>query len=552
MLIEQDTLEHILSQYADRGRDALLPILHDVQAAYGYIDENAVYLISHTLKVPEADIYGVITFYTLFHTTPTAKRIVRVCNSPVCHARGASDLTVEFIRMDDDITVETTECIGLCDLAPAILMSERGTGETLHGNVTDAADFLNDPAQFGHDSPAFSALKILLHNHPDGRETFEGVKNALTTLTPDKIISQIEDSGLIGRGGAAFPTGLKFKLARNAPGDEKYVVCNADESEPGTFKDRHLLCHYPFDVLAGMILTGYAIGAERGYVFIRGEYPHAMQVLETAIHDAMQRNWLGDHIMGSDFSFHVEIRRGAGAYICGEETALFEAIEGKRGFPRIKPPYPTTDGLFGKPTACNNVETLCNLPLILRHGPEQYRQYGTEKTTGTRLVSVSGDVQQPGVYEIEPGIPLQDFLENQCQGITGTLQAVLMGGAAGTFLLPDELDIPLTFETLRATGNTFGSGAIMVFNQDVDLRQILQRLGHFFQHESCGKCLPCQLGTQRQVEILEHLDSSHSRDHQRLIDIGQTMMEASICGLGQTASTAVLSAIEKFPHLFTS
>ncbi|MEM6530152.1 MAG: NADH-ubiquinone oxidoreductase-F iron-sulfur binding region domain-containing protein, partial [Chloroflexota bacterium] len=368
--------------------------------------------------------------------------------------------------------------------------------------------------------------------------------------TPDEVIAEIESAGLIGRGGAAFPTGMKWKFTRRAEGNPKYVVCNADESEPGTFKDRLLMESYPHLLLEGMAIAGYAIGAEKGYLFIRGEYPKPTEVLMQAYADAVAAGSLGDNIMGSDFSFHIEIRRGAGAYICGEETALFEAIEGKRGFPRIKPPYPTTHGLFGKPTVVNNVETLCNVPHIIDKGADWFRAYGTDESTGTKLVSVSGHVQNPSTYEIEPGITLRELLEQRSGGMIGELQAVLMGGAAGTFITPDEIDVPLTFETLRAAGSTFGSGAIMVFNHTVDLRDVLKSLGHFFQHESCGKCFPCQLGTQRQVEILERIDTPMNGDTVRLTDIGLTMKEASICGLGQTASMAVMSAMEKFPHLF--
>ncbi len=250
------------------------------------------------------------------------------------------------------------------------------------------------------------------------------------------------------------------------------------------------------------------------------------------------------------FRAHVDIRRGGGAYICGEETALFEAIEGKRGFPRVKPPFPTTYGVFGKPTSINNVETLAAVPGIVLSGADWYRQWGTERSTGTKLVSISGHVNRPGVYEIPFGITLRELLDDHCQGVKGTLQAVLMGGAAGTFLKPDEIDVRLTYEDLQAAGSTLGSGAIMVFNDGVDLRDVLRRLARFFAHESCGKCYPCQLGTQRQMEILEQIDHPLNGDRERLRDIGLTMSQASLCGLGQTAAMAVLSAMDKWPELF--
>jgi NADH-quinone oxidoreductase subunit F len=299
-----------------------------------------------------------------------------------------------------------------------------------------------------------------------------------------------------------------------------------------------------------MAIAAYAIGAEQVYLFIRGEYPEAARRLQLALDEATAAGLLGEHIMGTNYSCRIEIRRGAGAYICGEETALFEAIEGKRGFPRIKPPYPTTHGLFGQPTVVNNVETLAIVPSIVQHGGDWYRQWGTEKSRGTKLVSVSGHVNCPGVYEFPFGMTLRQLLEDYCCGITGRLQAVLKGGASGTFLTPDEIDVPITFENLRAIGATLGSGAVMVFNDTVDLRDVLRRLGRFFEHESCGKCFPCQLGTQRQLEILERLGAPYPGDCDRLRDVGLTMKEASLCGLGQTASAAVLSAMERWPELF--
>ena len=304
----------------------------------------------------------------------------------------------------------------------------------------------------------------------------------------------------------------------------------------------------PHRLLEGMAIAARCIGARHAYLFIRGEYPLATQRLAAAIAEAEAAGLLGEGIGGSDFDFDIEIRRGAGAYICGEESALFEAIEGKRGFPRIKPPYPTESGLFGQPTTVNNVETLAAVPGILTHGAAWFRSLGTEGSSGSKLVSVSGHVRRPGVFEIEPGITLRALLDGLCGGVEGELGAVLMGGAAGTFLKPAQIDLRLSFEDLRAAGSTFGSGAIMVFNTTVDLRDVLLRLARFFQHESCGKCFPCQLGTQRQLELMER--APRPGDAQRLRDVGWTMTEASLCGLGQTAGSAVLSALEQWPEMF--
>ena len=312
----------------------------------------------------------------------------------------------------------------------------------------------------------------------------------------------------------------------------------------------------PHRLIEGLIIAGYAAGAQQGYIFVRGEYPRAYAILENALKEARGAGYLGNAILGSSFIFEVELRLGAGAYICGEETALFEAIEGKRGFPRLKPPFPTTHGLFGKPTAINNVETLCNLPFILENGPAAYRAIGTQKSPGTKLFCVSGDVKQPGLYETPFGISMRELLFDLAGGMRSQygIKAVLVGGAAGAFAVEKDLDVQLSFEHMQAARLPLGSGMLMVIDQSRDLRQVLVRLAHFFAHESCGKCYPCQLGTQRQHEILQRLVEGEPLpgDFERLADVGWTMTDSSLCGLGQTAATAVISAMEHWPEIFTT
>ena len=307
----------------------------------------------------------------------------------------------------------------------------------------------------------------------------------------------------------------------------------------------------PYQLIEGIAIAGYAIGSNLGYIFVRGEYPQAARTLQAAIDRCHEAGLLGDDVLGSGFRFDIVIRRGAGAYICGEETALFEAIEGKRGFPRVKPPFPTTHGLFSKPTAINNVETLCHVPDIILNGGEWFTQWGTKDSAGFKLYCISGHVKEPGVVEAPFGVTLNQLVNDYCGGFDGDPQAVLMGGAAGVFLTPEHFDTPLTYEDLRPLGASIGSGAIMFFNTDTDMRDVLAQLGHFFAHESCGKCYPCQLGTQRQMEILHRVAEGHASagDKDRLVYIGQTMTTASICGLGQTAGMAVLSALKLWPEL---
>jgi NADH-quinone oxidoreductase subunit F len=359
----------------------------------------------------------------------------------------------------------------------------------------------------------------------------------------------------MGRGGAAFPTGRKWAAVAQQTPQPHYLVCNADESEPGTFKDRALLEGDPFATVEAMTIAAFATGASRGYIYIRGEYPEAEARVRGAIEAALAAGLLGEDIAGSGFAFDIEVRRGAGAYICGEETALFESIEGKRGEPRNKPPFPVEVGLFGKPTVVNNVETLANVPLILEMGGPAYAEIGTEGSTGTRLFCLSGHVERPGTYEVEFGATLRELIE-LAGGVAGGrgIRAILLGGAAGVFVGPDSLDLPLTFEATRAAGATLGSGVIMVFDETVDLVDTLRRIARFFRDESCGQCVPCRVGSVRQEELLARLAAAaqggaraRSREDELVLlrEIGQAMRDASICGLGQTASSAIESALRQ-------
>lgn len=393
------------------------------------------------------------------------------------------------------------------------------------------------------------------------RGGFKALEHVARRGTVNEIVDALKASGLIGRGGAAFPTGLKLELAIKAESlhewpapasvpepyrfSAAFVVCNADESETGTFKDRLLMEGDPFRIIEGMAITAFITRATVGFIYLRGEYPLAYERMANAIEKARARGFLGKRIFRDDFEFDIEIRRGAGAYICGEETALFESIEGKRGEPRTKPPFPTNKGLFQRPTVINNVETFANIPFIALEGAEAYRKFGTAKSPGTRIVCVSGHVNKPGAYEIEMGVSLRDVIEKLAGGLRPgrKLQAVLIGGAAGAFLRPDEIDVPLDFQSLASVGATFGSGAIMVLDDTADMRGVLYRIARFFKDESCGKCFPCQLGTQRQFEIIQR--GAWREQANLLHELGATMRDASICGLGQTAASAIVSALDK-------
>ena len=359
------------------------------------------------------------------------------------------------------------------------------------------------------------------------------------------VLRELEASGLLGRGGAAFPAGRKWRAVAGAAGRRR-VVCNADESEPGTFKDRVLMEEDPHAVVEAMTIAGLTVGAEDGLIYIRGEYPRAADRLGAAIAEAQRANLLGADVAGSGRPFRIRIFRGAGAYICGEETSLFNSVEGRRGEPRNKPPFPTQVGLFGDPTLVNNVETLCNVPLIVLEGAADFRRCGTDRSTGTKLFCVTGHVERPGVYEVPFGTPLSELLSIAGGVWRGRkLKAVLCGGAAGTFLGPDRLDLPLTIEDLAAAGGTLGSGAVIVLDETAPLWETVLRIARFFQEESCGQCVPCRVGTQRQLEIVERRVAGRARkgDAALLREIGAAMTDASICGLGQTAAGAILSAL---------
>jgi NADH-quinone oxidoreductase subunit F len=495
---------------ADRTkRHLLLPALRAAQRRVGWVSAGALGYASRRLSVPPAEAYGVATFYALLALEERPTDVTHACTDLACALKGATVGPGEH----------ASPCLGLCERAPAKYRTVAGEqpseeqippvspplpqrdGLRLLKRIADGVDPESLDAYV--DAGGFAALA-------HARE-----------LGPEAVIQAVTESHLLGRGGAAFPTGVKWQAVFAQPAQPHYVVCNADESEPGTFKDRVLMENDPFGVVEAMTIAGFATGASKGFVYVRAEYPLAHRRLQHAI-DATED--LRD-------GFEIELRIGAGAYVCGEETALFQSIEGYRGEPRSKPPFPVEVGLFGKPTAVNNVETLFNVPEILRGN-----------STETRLFCVSGCVERPGLYELELGVTLRELLD--LAGVP-SVKAVLLGGAAGAFVGPDMLDIPLTHEATRAAGLTLGSGVVIVYDEQADLVGALLRIAEFFRDESCGQCVPCRVGTVRQQEALERLAAGrpHENELQTLAELTQVMRDASICGLGQTAANAVASAI---------
>ena len=556
-------------------RHLLLPALHAAQGRIGWISEGALGYICLRLTVPPAEAYGVASFYGMFTLRKRGPSVAHVCDDVVCRVKGAETLCGEMAaalgpaagKGKNGATWMRSPCLGLCEQAPAALLTkagetpiERGLGGVTSAGLlaalkaTPAAPAAPRLPQFGE--PGLRLLRRIGHVDPESLDDYRAkggyaaLRRALAS-GPDGVIREVIDSKLMGRGGAAFPTGRKWDAVAKAPVRPHYLVCNADESEPGTFKDRILMEEDPFALLEAMTIAGYATGCETSYLYVRGEYPLAAERLTHAIDAARARGLLGQDVMGHGVRFDVQVRRGAGAYICGEETALFNSIEGYRGEPRNKPPFPVSSGLFLKPTVINNVETLVNvLDVVLESGPG-FARTGTQGSTGTKLFCVSGHVARPGLYEVPFGTTLEALLQ-RAGGVPGgrRLRTVLLGGAAGSFVTPDEIAVPLTFEGTRAIGASLGSGVVVALDDSVDLMDLALRIAAFFRDESCGQCVPCRVGTVRQEEALVRIARRRTlgtKDDEAalLTEIGQVMRDASICGLGQTAGSAIASAVAK-------
>lgn len=385
-----------------------------------------------------------------------------------------------------------------------------------------------------------------------GRGGYEAVKKVFSTMSPEETIALIKQSGLRGRGGAGFPTAVKWEAARKSPGETKYIICNADEGDPGAFMDRSVIEGNPHSVIEGMLVAAYAVGAHYGYVYIRAEYPLAVERLRIALKQARAENLLGEKILGTDFSFDIKVKLGAGAFVCGEETALIASIEGERGMPRAKPPFPVVSGLWGKPTVINNVETLANVPYIIRKGADWFASLGTEKSKGTKVFALTGKVKNTGLIEVPMGIPLRDIIYDIGGGIENDkkFKAVQTGGPSGGCIPEQLIDVKVDYESLMALGAIVGSGGMIVLDEDDCMVNVAKYFLNFTQSESCGKCVPCRVGTKRLLEILTRITKGQGRaaDLELLEKLSRDIKSASLCGLGQTAPNPVLSTLKYFRH----
>jgi NADH:ubiquinone oxidoreductase subunit F (NADH-binding)/NADH:ubiquinone oxidoreductase subunit E len=528
--------------------------LREIQSQYGYLPADQLHQLSQRTKTPLYRIHGVADFYPHFHLSRPPKVTMGVCSDMSCHLRGAdalkASLQQRFRGMSEkDVVVRDLSCLGQCDGAPAVSINDH-----VYRNVTSPqAEALVLAALGGSELPDMPAEErtVLLGSDPYvDSERYGALRKLVATLDRDGVIAQLKASGLSGLGGAGFPTGVKWEAVRREPGSEKYVVCNADESEPGTIKDRFIMRNLPNLVIEGMIIAGIVTGARKGIFYIRHEYQAQEKILHEEIERCYEEGILGPSVLGSGLTFELELFVSPGGYICGEESALIEAIEGKRAEPRNKPPFPVAQGVFNKPTALNNVETFANVPQILVKGVEWYKAQGQGGAAGLKFVGISGDVRKPGVFEIPMGLPMSEVIFNLAGGIVDgkKLKAFAPSGPSSGYLPASKADVRLDFKSLASIGSMLGSGAIVVCAEGRCMLDMALNAVKFFRNESCGKCVPCRMGSQKMVDILTgwtHGKGS-AADMSLIDDLTEALKLTSICGLGQFAHSPLSSVLLHF------
>ena len=574
----ESTAAEILERY-EYPKAAMLPLLWLVQQNQGYVSPEAEAWVGRRLGMSISHVREAVSFYNMFHTKPVGRRELRVCTSLPCVLRGAGHLLEEIkerlkispgeTTAGGEVTLTEVECLCACEMAPMAQLDERFVGplegEAVGKLIRDALTEPGTPESTPEPDPFIcSDGPVLSTRFNDTEGTwFEGytadggyraARKVLTSMTPEQVIDEVSKANLRGLGGAGFPAGKKWSFIPKETTKPTYLVVNADEGEPGTFKDRYIMERDPHALLEGMIIAAYAIDSHKAYVYIRGEYFRSADRLQRAIDEASSQGWLGENIQGTGFDLDVVIHRGAGAYICGEETALLTSLEGGKGFPRLKPPFPAISGLFACPTIVNNVETLACVPFILRNGAERFAGMGSERQGGTRLFCVSGHVVRPGVYEASVGVTLRDLIENYAGGVHdgNKLKAVIPGGISAKILTADEIDVAMDFDSLRAAGSMAGSGGVIVMDETTCMVEALESAARFFADESCGQCSPCREGTgwvHRIVRrITEGQGSPEDLDH--LLAIAGDMEGNTICVFADAAAWPVQSYIAKFRDEF--
>ena len=511
---------------------------------------------------------------------------VLVCTGTGCVASGSRQVIAKLNEelkaqgLDKEVKVVETGCQGFCEQGPLVIIYPEGTFYT-HVHEEDVKEIVSEHLVKGRvvsrllfkepltaqRVPDYAdidfykkqhrlVLKNCGHINPDsleeyiGADGYEGLAKVLLTMTPEQVVEEMKKTGLRGRGGGGFPTGMKWGFCQKSPGPKKYIICNADEGDPGAFMDRSLLEGDPHAILEGMLIGAYAIGADEGYIYCRAEYPLAIKRLKTAIAQAEEAGLLGDNILGSNFSCHIHIKEGAGAFVCGEETALMASIEGRRGMPRPRPPFPAVKGLWGKPSNINNVETFANIPYIFRVGAEEYAKLGTEKSKGTKVFALTGKINNTGLAEVPMGITMREIIFDIGGGIIGgkKFKAVQIGGPSGGCMPESLLDTPIDYDSLIAAGAMMGSGGLVVMDEDTCMVDVAKFFLNFTQSESCGKCTPCREGTKRMLEILERITNGKGEagDIEKLEKLATSIKAGALCALGQTAPNPILSTLRYF------
>lgn len=553
----------------ENDREAALEVLKEIHTHHSTLTTGAVTEAARALNLPPRHLYGMATFYSML-SFEERKKVLRVCDGPVCWLKrvdvnlpASNDQLIQEWqnKVGEEFSVERTSCLGLCDRAPAALVEDQQAGPIDTGDAAKVCEgWRGTPTDYS--KPRKGEIRVMMSLagkiDPDSiadalsNHIYGGLKKALQ-LPAETVLSEVQSSGLQGRGGAGFPVGRKWRFVASEKRTPRYIICNADESEPLIFKDRVLIDTNPHQVIEGMTIAGYACGASEAWIYIRGEYEHQARRLENAIEQAKSKNLLGENILGSGFSFNIHVHRGAGAYICGEETALIESLEGKRGEPRLRPPYPPQFGFRGQPTAVNNVESFCAVPHIIKNGAEWWKSLSEYKTPGTKMYMVLGHVKKPGLFEAPFGLTLREIMKEFGGGMLkgSKFKFALCGGAAGTIVSEAMLDVPIDF-TSAQQGISLGAGAFLICDQSVPIVAMLRELVHFFAAESCGKCTPCRVGTWRALEILNRMASGKGckGDVKELESLANLMQDSSFCGLGQSASIPIKSALTHFGSEF--
>lgn len=564
-------------------RSPLIPMLLFAQDELGYVSEELVDFIAQELGLRRLQVEETVSYYSMLRRQPAGRYHLQICTNVSCMLCGGYDLLDHAQKKlgvppkqptaDGLFSYEEVECIGACTGAPAVQVNydyyEKLTVEAFDRLLADLrAGKKPAPVPFTSgvfpDQPHPAEVRVLTRrfapvpapdlNHYRQHDGYKALIKALKEMTPEQVMEEVKSSNLRGRGGAGFPAGMKWSFVPKDTPKPKYVICNADESEPATCKDRPLMEFDPHQVIEGIVLAGYAVGAHQGYIYIRGEYRYVMDILDRAIAEAYAAGYLGKDIFGSGFDFELSTHTGAGAYECGEESALMESLEGKRGYPRIRPPFPAVVGLYGCPTVINNAETLSAVPAIILRGGEWYAKLGTPRNGGTRLFCISGHVNRPGIYELPMGFPLRRMIEEVAGGVRGgkKLKAVIPGGSSTPVLTAQEIDVAMDFDSVAKAGSMLGSGGVVVMDEDTCMVDVARRIMHFYAHESCGWCIPCREGTAWLRKLLDRFHAGGGRpdDIPLVGQLARNILGKTFCPLGDAAAMPTISIVEKFRDEF--